>query len=366
MDWKRFDRARRTVGPEELDLIESYAEGRINRRDFVRRGTVIGLSVPFLGAVIAACGGDDDDATTGTDDGTARTRRRHRHDAGHRTVGHRWDRDPGRRHPGRLAEAGRPARPDRHAGPRLLRHRRPVLRVPRHARRQRGRQHRARSRRVVGAERGRQRLDVQPAPGRQVARRHRLHVGRRRRHVRPPVRGRQRRPERRHRPRLGRRHRSRPWPWSRCSRRTATSRTSCRSTTPSRSSRRSRSTTGTTLDGVAERHRPVEAEELRRRHRRRVRAQPRLVGRHDAARRQRVELLRRRGLDGDGRVGRRGRHARPVPGHRWRRAVQRPRTSPSSASRPPPTARSGCVATRASSPIPGSARRSACASTARR
>ena len=67
MDWKPFDRARATVGPEELDLIESYSQGRINRRDFVRRGTVIGLSVPFLGAVIAACGGDDDEASTDTD-----------------------------------------------------------------------------------------------------------------------------------------------------------------------------------------------------------------------------------------------------------------------------------------------------------
>ena len=66
MDWKPFDRARATVGPEGLDLIESYSQGRINRRDFVRRGTVIGLSVPFLGAVIAACGGDDDAATDDT------------------------------------------------------------------------------------------------------------------------------------------------------------------------------------------------------------------------------------------------------------------------------------------------------------
>ncbi len=64
MDWKPFDRDRAAVGPEELDLIESYSQGRINRRDFVRRGTVIGLSVPFLGAVIAACGGDDDDAVS--------------------------------------------------------------------------------------------------------------------------------------------------------------------------------------------------------------------------------------------------------------------------------------------------------------
>jgi peptide/nickel transport system substrate-binding protein len=76
MDWKRFDRGRAEVGPEGLDLIESYAEGRINRRDFVRRGTVIGLSVPFLGAVIAACGGDDDDevsSDTEADGGTGTT-----------------------------------------------------------------------------------------------------------------------------------------------------------------------------------------------------------------------------------------------------------------------------------------------------
>jgi peptide/nickel transport system substrate-binding protein len=42
-----------------LDLIEHYASGKISRRNFIRRGTVIGLSVPVIGAVIAACGGDD-------------------------------------------------------------------------------------------------------------------------------------------------------------------------------------------------------------------------------------------------------------------------------------------------------------------
>ncbi|HEX4981308.1 MAG TPA: ABC transporter substrate-binding protein, partial [Ilumatobacteraceae bacterium] len=73
MDWKPFNRARAAVGSEELDLIESYAKGRINRRDFVRRGTMIGLSVPFLGAVIAACGGDDDDVTSDTEGGSDTT-----------------------------------------------------------------------------------------------------------------------------------------------------------------------------------------------------------------------------------------------------------------------------------------------------
>jgi peptide/nickel transport system substrate-binding protein len=64
MDWKRFDRTRRSVGPVELDLVESYAQGRISRRDFLKRGTVIGLSAPFLASVLAACG-EEAPGTTG-------------------------------------------------------------------------------------------------------------------------------------------------------------------------------------------------------------------------------------------------------------------------------------------------------------
>ena len=67
MDWKRIDWARRSGGPIEADLIEAYAQGRINRRDFVKRGTILGLSMPVMGtviaatgsAVLAACGSDD-------------------------------------------------------------------------------------------------------------------------------------------------------------------------------------------------------------------------------------------------------------------------------------------------------------------
>jgi peptide/nickel transport system substrate-binding protein len=66
MDWKRLDRSRRSVGPVHLDLIEAYASKKISRRDFVRRGAVIGLSVPIIGAVIAACGDDDDTAGSDT------------------------------------------------------------------------------------------------------------------------------------------------------------------------------------------------------------------------------------------------------------------------------------------------------------
>ncbi len=79
MNWNRLDRARRSATPIELDLIEHYAAGSVSRRDFVRRGTIIGLSVPMMGAVLAACG-DDDDAGSGDE------RRRHR------LCGRRWHR----------------------------------------------------------------------------------------------------------------------------------------------------------------------------------------------------------------------------------------------------------------------------------
>lgn len=55
MDYSRLDRVRRSVTPLELDLVENYAQGKITRRQFVKRATVIGLSLPAISAVIAAC-----------------------------------------------------------------------------------------------------------------------------------------------------------------------------------------------------------------------------------------------------------------------------------------------------------------------
>ncbi|MGI9615998.1 MAG: hypothetical protein ACR2QO_24005, partial [Acidimicrobiales bacterium] len=70
MDWKRFDAFRRNSGPIEVDLIEAYAQKKIKRRDFIRRGTIVGLSMPFMSSIIAACGGDDDETTeSGGDNG---------------------------------------------------------------------------------------------------------------------------------------------------------------------------------------------------------------------------------------------------------------------------------------------------------
>ena len=98
MDWKRLDRTRRSVGPVHLDLIEAYASRKISRRDFVRRGTIIGLSVPMIGAVIAACG-DDDDTAAPTRPAAARRARRYPGTTG-ATGNHR-------RHPARRPGTGR-------------------------------------------------------------------------------------------------------------------------------------------------------------------------------------------------------------------------------------------------------------------
>jgi len=55
MDYSRLDRVRRSATPVELDLVENFARGKITRRQFINRATVIGLSLPAIGAVIAAC-----------------------------------------------------------------------------------------------------------------------------------------------------------------------------------------------------------------------------------------------------------------------------------------------------------------------
>jgi len=78
MDWKRFDHLRRTAGPMQREVMEAYQQGRLTRRSFLRRGAIVGLSVPAMGAVLSACGGDDDTSspattTGGSDGGTATT-----------------------------------------------------------------------------------------------------------------------------------------------------------------------------------------------------------------------------------------------------------------------------------------------------
>ena len=63
---RRVDEVRRESTELENHLIDEYASGRISRRQLVRRGTVVGMSLPALSFIAAACGGDDDDGGSQT------------------------------------------------------------------------------------------------------------------------------------------------------------------------------------------------------------------------------------------------------------------------------------------------------------
>jgi peptide/nickel transport system substrate-binding protein len=67
-DYRKLDPIREQAQPLQLDLIEAYAKGRVTRRDFIRRGTVLGLSMGTLAWVVSACGGG-----SSTGGGTAQT-----------------------------------------------------------------------------------------------------------------------------------------------------------------------------------------------------------------------------------------------------------------------------------------------------
>ena len=57
MDYSELDKVRRRTTPLQLDAVESFARGRLTRREFIKRGTVVGLSMASISAVIAACSG---------------------------------------------------------------------------------------------------------------------------------------------------------------------------------------------------------------------------------------------------------------------------------------------------------------------
>ena len=51
-----LDRLRDGRTELENHYIDELVSGRLSRRDFLRRGSVIGMSAPLLGAILAACG----------------------------------------------------------------------------------------------------------------------------------------------------------------------------------------------------------------------------------------------------------------------------------------------------------------------
>lgn len=69
-----LDRLRSGRTELENHYIDELVSGNLSRRDFLRRGSMIGMSVPLLGAILAACGGSSTSPTatggTGTSAGT--------------------------------------------------------------------------------------------------------------------------------------------------------------------------------------------------------------------------------------------------------------------------------------------------------
>jgi peptide/nickel transport system substrate-binding protein len=66
----RVDEVRRQRSEVENHLIDEYGAGKITRREFVRRGTVVGMSIPLLSFLATACGGGDGESggtTTGAE-----------------------------------------------------------------------------------------------------------------------------------------------------------------------------------------------------------------------------------------------------------------------------------------------------------
>src|ERR1700744_3018021 len=56
IDNRRLGQLREGQGEIANHIIDEFAAGRLSRRDFIRRGTVVGISVPLLGSILAACG----------------------------------------------------------------------------------------------------------------------------------------------------------------------------------------------------------------------------------------------------------------------------------------------------------------------
>ena len=61
---QKLDELRQNRSELENHVIDEYVAGHINRREFLRRGSIIGISIPLLGAIVTACGGANSSGST--------------------------------------------------------------------------------------------------------------------------------------------------------------------------------------------------------------------------------------------------------------------------------------------------------------
>jgi len=71
IDHRRLGRLRQDQGEIANHIIDEFAAGRLSRRDFIRRATVVGISAPTLGAILAACGSSSSSSTSSSSSSTA-------------------------------------------------------------------------------------------------------------------------------------------------------------------------------------------------------------------------------------------------------------------------------------------------------
>ena len=71
IDRGRLTRLREGQGEIANHIIDEYAVGRLSRREFLVRGTVAGISLSVLGAVLSACGSSDTTAPRTVSTGAA-------------------------------------------------------------------------------------------------------------------------------------------------------------------------------------------------------------------------------------------------------------------------------------------------------
>ena len=70
VDHSRLDELRAGQGEIANHVIDEFVAGRISRRDLLRRGAVVGISLPVLSGILAACGSSSTSSTPSRGGGT--------------------------------------------------------------------------------------------------------------------------------------------------------------------------------------------------------------------------------------------------------------------------------------------------------
>ena len=71
IDHQRLDRLRDGQSEIANHVIDEYVAGRMSRRELLRRGSVVGISIPVLGGILAACGSSSPSGSSGGSAGGA-------------------------------------------------------------------------------------------------------------------------------------------------------------------------------------------------------------------------------------------------------------------------------------------------------